>query len=386
MLTPTRAARSVWAHKPAERIGVETKVGLDIIAAVEGSDKASSVRAGWDYMRSYETAFAEYRDQPINMIEIGVARGPSLKAWSWYFSQAQIIGVDIKPECAVHAGGRVHIEIGSQTDGAFLDRICKKYPPTIIIDDGSHHADHIMFTFERMFLQLPPGGIYVVEDLALHFGEKGRQTRVSMNGDAPGYFLSLARDVMSRFGRSEKLLSENPHKYAKKVDSVQFIGSAAIIRRRREGRDTDAAVTAAEAYLGTMPEDATRLGRMVEYILINKGPIDRANLALDRAMAVDGATPYLLMLRARVLTALAEHEKALPVMAQAAAMPGLAPNSKLSLARLYEMRGDLETALRLAEQAQSEQPGPAYMSTVRRLRQAIATGAQSPDAVVAEDF
>ncbi len=365
---------------------METKVGLDIIAAVEGSDKASSVRAGWDYMRSYEAAFEEYRHDPINMIEIGVARGPSLKAWSWFFSKAQIIGVDIKPECAVHAGGRVHIEIGSQTDGVFLDRICKKYPPTIIIDDGSHQADHIMYTFERMFLQLPPGGIYVVEDLALHFGEKGRETRTALNGDAPGYFLALARDVMSRYGRSDKLLSENPHKYAKKVDSIQFIGSAAIIRRRREGRDTDAAVTAAEAYLATMPDDPVRLGRMVEYILINKGPMDRANLALDRAMAIDGNTPYLLTLRARVLMALGAHDKALPVMAQAAVTPGLTPNNRLRLARLQELLGNYETALQLAEQAEAEQPGPAYKSTVRRLRHTITTGVQSPDLVFPEDF
>ena len=37
----------------------------------------------------------------------------------------------------------------------------------VIIDDGSHACDHIVASLEILFLQLKPGGIYVIEDLNL---------------------------------------------------------------------------------------------------------------------------------------------------------------------------------------------------------------------------
>ena len=48
--------------------------------ALAGTDKSSSVSWCWDYLRHYEELFRPFRDQPINLLEIGVASGASAGA------------------------------------------------------------------------------------------------------------------------------------------------------------------------------------------------------------------------------------------------------------------------------------------------------------------
>ena len=42
----------------------------------------------------YDKEFAKYRDQPIQLLEIGIHRGGSLALWHEYFPCAKIIGID----------------------------------------------------------------------------------------------------------------------------------------------------------------------------------------------------------------------------------------------------------------------------------------------------
>jgi tetratricopeptide (TPR) repeat protein len=137
---------------------------LDTFGILLATDK-SSLR--WDYLRHYEPLFAPLRDAPINLLELGVGGGNSLMMWERFFSQATIIGIDIAESARRAAGGRRVVDIGSQTDTAFLDALCDRYPPTIIVDDGSHQAPHIMASFRHLFPKLPPGGWYAIEDLSI---------------------------------------------------------------------------------------------------------------------------------------------------------------------------------------------------------------------------
>ena len=146
---------------------------LDVAGVIEGADKSSAVSFSWDYLTHYHDLFAPWKNDPINLIEIGVQTGRSLKLWEAYFSQARIVGLDIDSNCARFATDRTIVEIGSQADPGVLHRITTKYPPTIFIDDGSHLAPHIIYTFERAFPSLTPGGLYIVEDLGLHLEEDG---------------------------------------------------------------------------------------------------------------------------------------------------------------------------------------------------------------------
>ena len=48
------------------------------------------------YIDIYEDLFKSYRDQPINLLEIGIAGGSSLQMWKSYFHKdSNIYGIDL---------------------------------------------------------------------------------------------------------------------------------------------------------------------------------------------------------------------------------------------------------------------------------------------------
>src|SRR3989344_8435479 len=115
-----------------------------------------------EYFELYDKHFKNLREKKLNILEIGVQYGGSVEMWAKYFPNAHITGIDIDPVCKIHAGKRVSIKIGDQTDRAFLSQF-KNYD--IIIDDGGHTMRQQQTSFEVLFPLLNPGGIYVLEDL-----------------------------------------------------------------------------------------------------------------------------------------------------------------------------------------------------------------------------
>jgi hypothetical protein len=242
--------------------------GLDMnqVGVLEGTDKSSSVSFRWDYLKHYEEWFSPWKHEEINVIEIGVANGNSLPVWEDFFSKARIVGIDINPHCARFANGRVSIEIGSQEDPAFLQRVCAKYQPTIIIDDGSHQAHHIIYTFEHMFPNLLPGGIYIVEDLAFHLGGDTKAWARVEGYNAPQYFLDLANICMSRHNREE--LWGTRRNIVQTTESVRFINSAVcILKKKLEKRPVN--LEAAKQYLLQRSLHTSGLLRYAQYMYEN---------------------------------------------------------------------------------------------------------------------
>lgn len=115
-----------------------------------------------NYTLVYERYFEPLRDQRgLRLMEIGVACGSSLKMWSKYFADGQILGVDIRPECASLCKRYPNIEIKIQN--ATQAPVAGSYD--IIIDDGSHVSADIVDTFRLNWPNLKAGGLFVVEDL-----------------------------------------------------------------------------------------------------------------------------------------------------------------------------------------------------------------------------
>ena len=128
------------------------------------------------YLPLYDRYFAAFRDgfpagaarRPIRMLEIGVSKGGSLELWRGYFGpDAVLYGIDIDPACAAFDGeGGNRVRIGSQADPAFLKAVVAEMGGVdIVLDDGSHVADHQNVAFATLFPLLQEGGLYVVEDL-----------------------------------------------------------------------------------------------------------------------------------------------------------------------------------------------------------------------------
>lgn len=197
---------------------------LDEIGIRNGTDKSS---LGHGYLSKYARILGPFRDKTFTLLEIGVADGASLRVWEEYFPVARIVGMDLRPECRQHAGGRRLVEIGSQDDAARLTQIAQTYEPSIIIDDGSHQADHVVSTFTTLYPLLQSGGVYIVEDIHFHSGQFAANWRGGSEISPQEFLLRLANraccpDDAADFDRSLVAMTE----------SVEFFYGGVAIRRK----------------------------------------------------------------------------------------------------------------------------------------------------------
>ena len=130
--------------------------------------KHKSDKSSHQYYKVYEKYLDKLKKKKLNILEIGVSDGSSMKAWSEYFTNSKIIGIDIKKiDIKKNKLNKKNISIhcGSQSDKKFLHLLIKKYKKfDIIIDDGSHFPKDVIKSFRILFNSLRVNGIYFIED------------------------------------------------------------------------------------------------------------------------------------------------------------------------------------------------------------------------------
>ena len=114
------------------------------------------------YIESYDKLFNDYRELPINILEIGVAQGDSLKMWKEYFPHGNVYGIDVELPKSIPG---IHMCECSQIDQQKLHDIFKDVAFDIIIDDGSHKIQHQLLSAKYLWNKLKVGGLYVIEDI-----------------------------------------------------------------------------------------------------------------------------------------------------------------------------------------------------------------------------
>jgi demethylmacrocin O-methyltransferase len=124
------------------------------------SDKADR----HSYIDLYETLFAPYRKPGASILEIGVLNGDSLVAWSKYFPNGDVWGLDVNPCNPLPNGIRVVLGNACSRDVCNQHFANQKFD--IIIDDASHILDQQLVTFALYKDHIRPGGVYVIEDIA----------------------------------------------------------------------------------------------------------------------------------------------------------------------------------------------------------------------------
>lgn len=130
-----------------------------------------------DYLKHYWLHFRDIQESARVVLEIGVQSGRSVRMWQEFFVNATVHGVDTDPDCMRQEDERIRIHIGDQADAGFLANLCDEIgKPDIIIDDGSHIADHQIRSFEILFPHLVEHGIYVIEDIGVHPGRSRMRT------------------------------------------------------------------------------------------------------------------------------------------------------------------------------------------------------------------
>src|SRR5215469_10053921 len=102
------------------------------------SHTGRSVHKWKHYFPIYEQHFGRFVNRPCLMIEIGVGRGGSLQLWKSYLGpHAQIVGLDINPECRAFEEDQIAVRVGDQSDPNFLASVIDEFgTPDIVLDDG----------------------------------------------------------------------------------------------------------------------------------------------------------------------------------------------------------------------------------------------------------
>lgn len=190
---------------------------MDILSQL--AEKYKTDKGLWHhgYTPIYHSYFESLKDKPISLLEIGIGGyefpdkgGESLRMWREYFAAASITGFDVyKKNLDIP---NTTILQGSQIDAVFLQSL--SHPFDIIIDDGSHHNEHTVFSFIYLFTLMNSGGIYVVEDTecsywAEHYGGSTHpQAVTTMN-----YFKVLADSLNSASGMDNNYGIKSIHFY-----------------------------------------------------------------------------------------------------------------------------------------------------------------------------
>jgi len=144
---------------------------LTQIANKLGTDKGTDAFCGHSYTLTYNEIFQPLVNQHVRMLEIGVADprfpGASIKMWREYFPQLTFVGFDIDEEALKFVQENVSVFIGDQNNPVDLQRCISQHGGNwdIIIDDGSHHGEHVVTSFNNLFDYVKPGGWYIIEDL-----------------------------------------------------------------------------------------------------------------------------------------------------------------------------------------------------------------------------
>ena len=133
----------------------------------------------YGFLDIYEKYFESLRNKKLNILEIGVDKGDSLRLWKEYFTNAKICGIDIdKKNFTIQD---VEIIQGDQNDKVLLNKLAEKYGKfDIIIDDGSHVSRHIINSFNHLFDHLSKNGLYIVEDLQTSYIPRYGGSRINL--------------------------------------------------------------------------------------------------------------------------------------------------------------------------------------------------------------
>jgi len=181
------------------------------------------------FLEIYSNYFGDYKDKEINILEIGVDKGESLKIWRRYFTKAKICGIDIIDIKSQIEG--VDFIKADQTDEKALKEICDKYKGfDIIIDDGGHHSKQVVFSLNFLFDYLKNNGLYIIEDLQTSYFPRFGGSRINLKKKTTS--MNYLKSITDSLNYE---LNDKPFFRSKKFDGmvkyIHFYQNVAILKK-----------------------------------------------------------------------------------------------------------------------------------------------------------
>ena len=185
------------------------------------------------YYAIYDRYLRPLRRRPVRLLEIGIGYGGSLPLWQRYFGRsARIVGIDFNPDCARHARGNIHVEIGDQSDPVFLDRVARAHGPfDVVIDDGSHAHAHQLTSFRTLFPHIRDGGFYACEDLCSSYWPEDFGGGVGVAGSYVEFLKSLIDEINGWFWRAD--FAAETAATGRHLEALHFHPAIVVMEKRR---------------------------------------------------------------------------------------------------------------------------------------------------------
>jgi len=164
------------------------------------TDNVTNSRHCHPYTLFYEGLFKNKKDEPLNIAELGILEGASLRMWQEYFTNAEIYGFEYNEEYINNFkenfdNDRITL---SKIDVASIESIENSFSELnilydIIIEDTTHLFEDQIRVIENTYQYLKPGGIMIIKDIFKLSDENSyiNRLRPILNNFQDYYFIEL---------------------------------------------------------------------------------------------------------------------------------------------------------------------------------------------------
>ncbi len=114
----------------------------------------------------YEKEFGDKKQTPLNMLEIGMYRGGSIRLWLEWFEKLHVVGIDSNRSYFFGEISNPNAQIlfkdaySSDTAAGFEDNFFD-----YVIDDGPHSLESQIHAVRLWLSKVKPGGKIIIEDV-----------------------------------------------------------------------------------------------------------------------------------------------------------------------------------------------------------------------------
>jgi len=183
----------------------------------------NSLKKQHDYANFFQENLEKLRNNKLDVLEIGTAKGDGLASFYFYFPYSNFIGVDNNPYRIRYKSKRIRsifVDISSKKILQNLtNHLNQKFD--LIIDDCSHRLIDQILCFSENFKNLKKDGIYIVEDLNFpEIHQIYNPTNEDVNLKTILKKISLGEEIFTKFMKKDEIdyIQDN-------IDSIKFYKS-----------------------------------------------------------------------------------------------------------------------------------------------------------------
>lgn len=121
------------------------------------------------YIDVYDSLFSAWKNEPVQLMELGIASGASVLMWAQYFTNGTITGLDIVEPVrkdyldTIKNLGLIFGDAYDDNNAKYLIENLSKQD--VFIEDGAHDIDSQITALLKYHSLVKPGGYYICEDL-----------------------------------------------------------------------------------------------------------------------------------------------------------------------------------------------------------------------------